>query len=129
MSIILNHTIVHSRDRDAAAKFFTEIFGLPDATPFGSFLAVRLGNDVTLDFYGAGREVESQHYAFLVGEPAFDEILGRIQRRGLPYWADPVHRRPGEINMSDGGRGVYFQDPSGHNLEIITRPYSSDISP
>ena len=65
------------------------------------------------------------HYAFLVSEQEFDEIFGRIQRAGIAYYADPWHRRPGEINHNDGGRGAYFADPNGHNLEIITRPYGS----
>ncbi|HJW63571.1 MAG TPA: VOC family protein, partial [Actinomycetes bacterium] len=62
---------------------------------------------------------------FLVGEDEFDQIFGRIRERGLPYWADPGRRRPGEINTNDGGRGVYWEEPSGHFLEIITRPYGS----
>ena len=93
--------------------------------PFGPFLAVQV-NDVTLDL----DEVENfstGHYAFLVSESEFDEIFGRITKRNLPHWADPFQRRPGEINRNDGGRGVYFKDPSGHLLEIITRPYGSGV--
>jgi catechol 2,3-dioxygenase-like lactoylglutathione lyase family enzyme len=125
MGIKLNHTIVFSRAKDAAAAFYTEILGLPHATPFGPFLAITTENEVTLDFYDSDRPIVTQHYAFLVGESEFDQILGRIQKRGLSYWADPFHRRPGEVNTDDGGRGAYFEDPSGHNLEIITRPYGS----
>ena len=66
-----------------------------------------------------------QHYAFLVDDPDFDDIFGRIKERDLPYWADPFRRYPGEINTNDGGRGVYWEDPNGHLLEIITRPYGS----
>jgi hypothetical protein len=58
-----------------------------------------------------------------VTEPEFDEIFGRIQARGLPFWADPFQQQPGTINNHDGGRGVYWHDPDGHVLEIITRPY------
>jgi hypothetical protein len=36
-----------------------------------------------------------------------------------------MRHRPGEINHNDGGRGVYFPDPDGHYLEVITRPYGS----
>ena len=93
--------------------------------PFGRFLVVQVDNDVSLDFADSQGEIKSQHYAFLVSETEFDEILGRIRSRGVTYWADPGRRRPGEINTNDGGRGVYWADPSGHLLEIITRPYGS----
>jgi catechol 2,3-dioxygenase-like lactoylglutathione lyase family enzyme len=124
MSIKLNHTIVYARDKKASANFFAELFGLK-ALPFGPFLGVEVGNEVTLDFYDAEGEVAPQHYAFLVGEEEFDAIFGRIKARGLAYWADPGQSRQGKINRHDGGRGVYFEDPSGHLLEIITRPYGS----
>jgi catechol 2,3-dioxygenase-like lactoylglutathione lyase family enzyme len=124
MTIKLNHTIVYARDKKASANFFAELFGLK-AVRFGPFLGVEVGNEVTLDFYDAEGEVAPQHYAFLVGEQEFDAIFGRIQARGLAYWADPGQSRQGEINRHDGGRGVYFEDPSGHLLEIITRPYGS----
>ncbi|HEX6338840.1 MAG TPA: VOC family protein [Jiangellaceae bacterium] len=125
MAVQLNHTIVASRDRDASARFLAEILGLPDPVPFGPFMTVETANDVTLDFVQSTGDITSQHYAFLVSEEDFDVIFGRIQRRGLAFWADPGHRTPGEINRNDGGRGVYFDDPDGHNLEIITRPYGS----
>jgi catechol 2,3-dioxygenase-like lactoylglutathione lyase family enzyme len=122
MTIKLNHTIVNVRDKRASATFFTELFGLPPAKPFIHFLSVQVG-DTTLDFCDADYEVEKQHYAFLVSEAEFDQIFGRIKQRGLDYWADPRKSQKGEINRHDGGRGVYFEDPSGHFLEIITRPY------
>ena len=126
MNIKLNHTIVHSKDKRAAADFFTGLFGVSKAKPFGPFLGVEVGNEVTLDFMDAdGNEIQPQHYAFLVGEEEFDQIFGRIKDRGLKYWADPAQTSEGEINRHDGGRGVYFEDPSGHLLEIITRPYGS----
>ena len=125
MTIKLNHTIVHSRDPRAAADWFAAVFGLPKPKPFGPFLDVEVGNEVTLAFLSAGEmEIQIQHYAFLVSEPEFDEILARITQRGLPYWADPGRQRPG-INRNDGGRGLYWCDPDGHVLEIITRPYGS----
>jgi len=72
-----------------------------------------------------GEDIRPQHYAFLVSEDEFDAIYGRIRERGMQHWADPRGSRPGEINHNDGGRGVYFQDPGGHYLEILTRPYGS----
>ena len=126
MPVQLNHTIVHAKDKHESARFLVEILGLPAATSFGPFLVVQVANDVSLDFAGTDHgPVHPQHYAFLVGEADFDEIFGRIKERALPYWADPFHRRPGEINHNDGGRGVYWDDPNGHTLEIITRPYGS----
>jgi len=125
MAVQLNHTIVSVRDRRESANFLAEILGLAEPTPFGRFLVVQVDNDVSLGFADDDGPVHPRHYAFLVDEADFDRILGRIQARGLPYWADPGQRRAGEINTNDGGRGVYWEDPSGHLLEIITRPYGS----
>jgi len=125
MTIQLNHTIVRVRDKQESAAFLTEILGLPDATAYGPFLVVELGNDVSLDFADDHGPAHPQHYAFLVDESDFDDIFTRIKQRNLPYWADPFKRRPGEFNTNDGGRGVYWEDPNGHFLEIITRPYGS----
>lgn len=123
MAVQLNHTIVHSRDKAESAAFYCELLGLPDPVAFGPFLGVAVANDVTLDFADYAETTTPQHYAFLVSEAEFDEILGRIRDRGLPYWADPFHHRPDAHNTDDGGRGLYWEDPSGHNLEIITRAY------
>lgn len=125
MSVELNHTIVPARDPRTSATFLAEILGRGAPVPFGPFQGVELDNGVTLDFMRAEGEIPRQHYAFIVSEREFDEIFGRIRERGLPYWADPAHQRRGEINHRDGGRGVYWSDPDGHNLEIITRPYGS----
>ena len=125
MTVELNHTIVAARDKLAAATFLTDLWGLPAPTPFGPFLVVTLGNGVSLDFVDTSDDIHPQHYAFLVSEPDFDAIFGRIRALDLPYWADPFHNEPGEINTRDGGRGVYFDDPNGHILELLTRPYGS----
>jgi catechol 2,3-dioxygenase-like lactoylglutathione lyase family enzyme len=126
MAVELNHTIVHARDPAASARFLAEILGRGPPKPFGPFVGVEVDNGVTLDFIRAEPdEIIVEHYAFLVSEAEFDEIFRRIQARGLSYWADPAHRRSGEINRNDGGRGVYWNDPNGHYLEIITRPYGS----
>jgi catechol 2,3-dioxygenase-like lactoylglutathione lyase family enzyme len=121
----LNHTIVWVRDREESARFLVEMLGLPEPTEYGPFLVVQVDNDVSLDYAATDGDVHHQHYAFLVTEREFDTVLGRIRERDLTFWADPGRRRPGEINTNDGGRGVYWEDPSGHFLEIITRPYGS----
>ena len=125
MVVDLNHTIVNVPDKRESASFLAEILGLPDPSSFGPFLVVELGNGVSLDFADDHGPPHPQHYAFLVGEDEFDEIFGRIKERGLTYWADPGRRRAGEFNTNDGGRGVYWEEPGGHFLEIITRPYGS----
>jgi catechol 2,3-dioxygenase-like lactoylglutathione lyase family enzyme len=127
MAISFNHTIVAARDKRESAEFLAELFGLPSPKPFGHFLAVALEHGATLDYAEApeGEEIRRQHYAFLVSEDDFDAIYGKITARGLEHWADPGRQRPGEINRRDGGRGVYFLDPSGHAMEILTRPYGS----
>jgi hypothetical protein len=92
---------------------------------FGPFEVVELDNGVSLDFAAADEPIRPQHYAFLISEADFDAVFGRISEQGLRYWADPGRCRPGEIHHNDGGRGVYFPDPDGHYLEVITRPYGS----
>ena len=124
MAIKLNHTIVHSKDPRASADFLAGLFGLPAPTPFGPFLDLEVANEVTLAYLSAGdMEVQTQHYAFLIGDAEFDAIFGRIKQKKLKYWADPGMSQEGKINHHFGGRGVYFQDPSGHLMEIITKPY------
>jgi catechol 2,3-dioxygenase-like lactoylglutathione lyase family enzyme len=128
VSVILNHTIVWSRDKKTSSGYLTQTLGLDDAKPFGPFMVVEMANGVSLDyhdFYHHEGEISSQHYAFLVAEDTFDEIFGRIEGSGQDYWADPALSAKGRINHNDGGRGVYFKDPDGHLLEIITRPYGS----
>jgi catechol 2,3-dioxygenase-like lactoylglutathione lyase family enzyme len=129
MTIKLNHTIVHSDDKRAAAKFFTELFGLPAAKTFGPFLDVEVGNEVTLAFMDAGRlgsadaalcvsrERNRVRYDFRPHRGAQGSTTGPIQGK----------RQKGEVNRHYGGRGVYFCDPSGHLLEIITRPYGDQL--
>jgi catechol 2,3-dioxygenase-like lactoylglutathione lyase family enzyme len=117
----LNHTIVWSRDKNTSALFLAGILGVPVGAPTGPFVPVILGNGVTLD-YADAEDPSSQHYAFLVGEGDFEAAFGRIRTSGIDYYADPFHREPGQINHMNGGRGVYFVDADGHNMELLTRP-------
>ena len=125
MAVELNHTIVWCRDNEVSSSFLVELFGLPAPMPFGPFLVVDVANGVSLDYHATTAPIASQHYAFLVSEDDFDAIFSRITGGGLDHWADPGLGRPGEVNHNDGGRGVYFEDPDGHLLEVITRPYGS----
>jgi catechol 2,3-dioxygenase-like lactoylglutathione lyase family enzyme len=125
MTVELNHTLVAARDKVASAKFLTDLLGLPAPTSFGPFQVVALGNGVSLDFVETSEDIRPQHYAFLVSEAEFDTIFDRVRALELPYWADPFRQEPGKINTRDGGHGVYFDDPNGHVLELLTRPYGS----
>jgi catechol 2,3-dioxygenase-like lactoylglutathione lyase family enzyme len=124
MTVELNHTIVNVRDKQESATFVADILGLSRPTTYGPFLVVDLANAVSLGFIDV-EVLHPQHYAFLVSEAEFDDIRGRIVARDLTYWADPFKKKAGEVNTSDGGRGLYWEEPSGHLLEIITRPYGS----
>ena len=123
MAVQLNHTIVPAQDKLAAATFLAEILGLEPPTPFGPFFCVETANGVSLDYADHDGVLPSTHYAFLVSEEEFDAIFARVTERGLRYWADPGHTREGVIN--DHGRGFYFEDPSGHNMEVLTRAYGT----
>jgi extradiol dioxygenase family protein len=124
----LNHTIVFARDRQASAEFLATILDLQIGAAWGPFLPVSTSNGVTLDFATSDQEtIAPQHYAFLVPEEAFDGIFERITQTGITYYADPALKRPGQINHNHGGRGVYFLDPTGHGMEVITRPYDSHV--
>ncbi|MEU9361345.1 VOC family protein [Streptomyces sp. NPDC048301] len=121
----LDHHAVYARDRRLSAEFIATVLGLEVGSPFGPFLPVDLGNGVTLDYYELRDEpVQSQHYAFLVPDAQFDDMTARLRSLGVTYYADPRHTEPGRINRLFGGRGAYFEDPDGHNMEIMTRPYA-----
>ena len=125
MGVQLNHTIAWCSDKAKSAGFLSSVLGLPEPRRFMHFLVVDLTNDVSIDYFETTEHIALQHFAFLVTEEAFDDSFDRIKQMGLDYWADPARTKPGEINHHDGGRGVYFKDPDGHLLEIITRPYGS----
>ena len=122
MTIELNHTIIPAKDKWASAKFLADILNLEAGPEWGHFVPVKTGNGVTLDFSDS-EGFRPQHYAFLVSDAEFDAAFARIRAQGVRYYADPRRAKPGEINHLHGGRGVYFDDPNGHLLELITRPY------
>ncbi len=121
MPVSLNHTIVWCRDKQRSSAFLTDILGLPPASPMFRFMVVPLANGVSLDFCEQEGPIASQHYAFHVSEAEFDHGFARIKALGLPYWVDPGQTQPGQINRRFGGRGLYFDDPDGHSLELMTR--------
>lgn len=126
MAARLNHTIVWCADRKRSSTFLAEMLGLPPPRAFLHFAVVEFANGVSLDFMEKQGPIARQHYAFLVGDAEFDAGLARIEERGIAFWADPARGEPGRINRHWGGRGVYFEDPDGHLLEMITKPYGSE---
>ncbi|MFK0168850.1 VOC family protein [Streptomyces sp. NPDC090306] len=126
MSVELNHTIVHARDNRESAAFLAHVLGLEAGAPWGPFVPVETANGVTLDFATVpAADLSPQHYAFLLSDEEFDAAHARIREAGITFCADPHLTLPGEINHHHGGRGLYFRDPAGHGMEIITRPYGS----
>ena len=120
MAITLNHTIVPARDKEASARFFAEVFGLKYEGPSGHFAPVHINETLTLDFDDDDR-FDTHHYAFHVSDPEFDAIFKRVQAAGLAYGSDPWNLENRQLNSWNGGRGVYFRDPNGHILELMTR--------
>ncbi len=123
MGVQLNHTIIPVQDKEASAGFLAEILGLDPPKPFGPFLCVDTDNGVSLDYDDTFLSPTVHHYAFLVTEDDFEAIFARVNARGLTYWADPGHQQENRIN--NNGRGFYFEDPAGHNMEVLTRPYGT----
>jgi catechol 2,3-dioxygenase-like lactoylglutathione lyase family enzyme len=122
MTIILNHTVVPAQDKVASAKFFTLIFGLSfDENAVEYFAPVRVNETLTLDFHDDVERFDIHHYAFHVSDPEFDAILKRVKEAGLTFGSEPWNLENGELNSWNGGRGVYFRDPNGHILELMTR--------
>src|SRR5437667_6193737 len=118
----LNHLIVWAKDKRASAACLADVLGSRVGAPFGPFIPVKAGNGVTLDFIDSPN-AHMQHLAFLVSDREFDRAFALLEERGIAYYANPDHTGRGEINRHYGGRGVYFEDPSGHWLELITKPY------
>ncbi|MFE3144598.1 VOC family protein [Streptomyces scopuliridis] len=123
MTVTFNHTIIAAKDRHESARFFRELLELPEAPSWGPFTNIQLPDGVLLQFAELPVEIQMQHYAFLIDDELFDRAYRRLGDHGIEHWADPQMRRSGEINNGHGGRGVYFKDPAGHAIELITRPY------
>jgi len=126
MTIELNHTIVPARDKERSARFYERMFGFEYVGPMGHFTPVKITSQaLTLDF-DEDDSFEPRHYAFKVSEAEFDEIFGRVVAESLAYGSGPFSADDMKINHWNGGRGVYFRDPSGHLLELLTRDYTAE---
>lgn len=126
MTVSLNHTIIPARDRRKSAAFLATLLGLPEPSEWGPFSIVTLADGVFLQFAEPDvAEIQMHHYAFLVDDASFDAIYARLGDARIDHWADPQQTMPGRVNTNHGGRGVYFFDPAGHGIEVLTRPYGS----
>lgn len=125
MSVHLDHIIVHSRDRMAAAKRLAGLLGVPwSESGVGPFSPVYVNDGLTLDFDEMHAPFPIGHYAFRVGEDEFDAILGRIRAAGIDYRSTPQGPADHRVNTEHGGRIVYWNEPDGHYWEILTESYA-----
>ena len=120
MAIILNHTIVPARDKEVSARFFADIFGLKYEGPAGHFAPVQVNDTLTFDF-DTHTSFGTLHYAFHVSDEEFDAILKRVEQASIPFGSEPWNLENRQLNSWNSGRGVYFRDPNGHILELMTR--------
>ncbi len=123
MTARFNHTIIASTNPAEMAAFYRDLLEADELASWGPFVNVGIAEGVMLQFATPPVEFPPQHYAYLLDDDHFDRAYARITSLGREHWADPQRTRPGEINNEHGGRGVYLLDPSGHYLELITRPY------
>lgn len=123
MTARFNHTIIASTDPAEMAAFYRDLLEADDAPDWGPFVNLQIADGVLLQFATPPLEFPPQHYAYLLDDAHFDRAYATIVGQEIEHWADPQRSRPGEINDGHGGRGVYLLDPSGHYLELITRPY------
>ncbi len=123
MSVSFNHTIIASKDRARSAAYFRDLLELGEAPSWGLFTNIVLDDGVLLQFAEPPVDIQMQHHAFLLDDDLFHRAYARLVEADIDHWADPQMRRKGECNSEHGGRGVYFFDPSGHAIELITRPY------
>ncbi|MDC9728012.1 MAG: VOC family protein [Methyloprofundus sp.] len=125
MEITLNHTIVPAYNNVVSAKFYEAIFGFKFVKEWGHFAVVTVNSTLTLDFQ-TKKDFSSLHYAFKVTDEQFDLIFNRLQKAHIKYGSEPYDLENNAINHKYAGRGVYFKDPNGHVLEIITADYIID---
>ena len=125
MTIHLDHTIVPARDKIASARRLAELLGVPwaESGP-GPFAPVFVNDGLTLDFIETDEDFPVYHFCFRVDDEAFDAILGRIQAAGIPYRSSVRGPVDGKINTDYGGRMFYWNDPEGHQWELLTVSYA-----
>jgi len=123
--IELNHTIIPANDKHESAEFYSRILGVENKGELYHFTVVQINERLSLDFANS-ESFKSMHYAFKVDDQKFGEIFSRIKEESLTYGSGPSTSKNGEINNWNGGKGVYFHDPNGHLLELLTQNYTGN---
>jgi catechol 2,3-dioxygenase-like lactoylglutathione lyase family enzyme len=130
MAIELDHTIVPSRAKVDGAKQLAELLGVAwSPASIGPFAAVYVNDSLTLDFIDTDEDFPIYHFCFRVSQPEFDAILGRIKAAGIEYRSNirgPVDR---QVSTQFGGNGVYWNEPDGHQWEMLTVSYARKTLP
>jgi catechol 2,3-dioxygenase-like lactoylglutathione lyase family enzyme len=125
MTIHLDHTIVPSRHKAASAKLLGELLDVPWAeTGVGPFAPVYVNDGLTLDFIDTDEAFPVYHFCFRVDDAAFDAILARLQAAGIRYRSDVRGPMDMRISTQFGGRLVYWNEPDGHQWEMLTVSYA-----
>lgn len=123
MTVLLDHLIVPSREKNAGAQFLGELLGVPWEKAHGEFAQVFISDTLTVDFMDR-EQFESHHYCFSMPESEFDAVFSRIQSRGLEFRSGPRGPVDNQINHRNGGKNLYWFDLDGHNWEILTVSYA-----
>lgn len=125
MAIQLDHFIVPSHNKVASAQRLAEILGVPWAeTALGPFSPVFINDGLTLDFVETADAYPVHHYCFRVSQDEFDTILARIKAEGIPYRSAVRGPDDRQVSTQFGGNGVYWNEPDGHQWEMLTVSYA-----
>ncbi|TFW31492.1 VOC family protein [Massilia horti] len=129
MSIQLDHFIVSSHDRVASARLLAHLLRVPwSETVFGIFSAVYLNDGLTLDFIQTDDAFPVEHFCFRVDADEFDAILERIKAAGIPYRSKVRGPVDMQVDTERGGKGIYWNEPDGHQWEMLTVSYARQAS-
>jgi hypothetical protein len=125
MAIQLDHFIVSSHNRIASAKQLAELLGVPwEETAWGLFSPVYINDGLTLDFIQTDEDYPVEHYCFRVSPDEFDAILERIKAAGMEYRSTVRGPVDFQVDTQFGGKGVYWNEPDGHQWEMLTVSYA-----
>lgn len=125
MTIHLDHFIVSARDRTASGTLLAKLLGVPcGEAQAGPFFAVYINDGLTLDFFETDEDFPVEHFCFRVDDDAFDAILARITAAGIRYRSAVRGPEDMQVSTGFGGRGIYWNEPEGHQWEMLTVSYA-----